>query len=135
MIPAAMSIFVATSAIDMRRAFDGLAEAARSVLGKDPKSGALFVFYNARRDRLKLVWWDRSGYCLLYKRLDRGVFRIPEPAREGETSVMIEARELAMILEGIELPPKRRPTAREIAREGREKVLRMRSDGSALSPP
>lgn len=126
MIPAAMSIFVATSAIDMRRAFDGLAEAARSVL---------FVFYNARRDRLKLLWWDRSGYCLLYKRLDRGVFRIPEPTREGETSVMIEARELAMILEGIELPPKRRPTAREIAREGREKVLRMRSDGSALSPP
>lgn len=95
----------------------------------------IFVFYNARRDRLKLLWWDRSGYCLLYKRLDRGVFRIPEPTREGETSVMIEARELAMILEGIELPPKRRPTAREIAREGREKVLRMRSDGSALSPP
>lgn len=126
MIPAAMSIFVATSAIDMRRAFDGLAEAARS---------ALFVFYNARRDRLKLLWWDRSGYCLLYKRLDRGVFPIPEPTREGETSVMIEARELAMILEGIELPPKRRPTAREIAREGRETVLRMRSDGSALSPP
>lgn len=135
MIPSAMTIFVATSAIDMRRAFDGLAEAARTMLEKDPKSGALFVFFNARRDRLKLLWWDRNGYCLLYKRLDRGVFRLPEPTRAGETSVAIDGRELAVLLEGIELPPKRQATAREIARAAREKVLHVRSNGSASMPP
>lgn len=66
MIPAQVPIFVATAAADMRRGFDGLAAAAREVLGEDPQSGALFLFLNRRRDRLKILWYDRTGFCLLY---------------------------------------------------------------------
>lgn len=66
MIPAQVPIFVATAAADMRRGFDGLAAAAREVLGEDPQSGALFLFLNRRRDRLKILWYDCTGFCLLY---------------------------------------------------------------------
>lgn len=107
MIPAQVPIFVATAAADMRRGFDGLAAAAREVLGEDPQSGALFLFLNRRRDRLKILWYDRTGFCLLYKRLERGVFRIPEPLRPEDAGVRIDARELARILEGVALPPSR----------------------------
>ena len=66
MIPVQVPIFVATATADMRRGFDGLAAAAREVLGEDPQSGALFLSLNRRRDRLKILWYDRTGFCLLY---------------------------------------------------------------------
>ena len=68
MIPATVRIFVYTEPVDMRRGFDGLALIARDALSQDPRSGAVFIFANRRTDRLKAVWWDRNGYCLLYKR-------------------------------------------------------------------
>jgi transposase len=68
-IPAGVRIWAAASPVDMRRGFLGLAEIAREQLSLDPGSGALLVFTNKRRDRLKLLWHDRSGFCLLYKRL------------------------------------------------------------------
>jgi transposase len=103
MVPAKMPIYCATSPVDLRRSFDGLAAAAKEVLGKDPRSGALFLFVNRAGDRLKALWWDRTGYCLLYKRLERGVFRFPSAMRPGDTSVAIEAAEFAKILEGLDL--------------------------------
>ena len=107
MIPARTQIFVALEAVDMRRSFDGLAAVARDALGGDPQSGALFLFFGRARDRLKLLWWDRTGFCLLYKRLERGGFRIPGPLHAGDRSVTITAAELARILEGIDLPTKK----------------------------
>jgi transposase len=104
MIPGNIRIYVATEAADMRRGFAGLAAAAREALGQDVRSGALVVFFNRRRDRLKLLWCDSSGTCLFYKQLSRGVFRIPEPLYDTDRSVQIEARELARILEGVALP-------------------------------
>jgi transposase len=74
-IPAGVKIWAAAAPVDMRRGFVGLAEAAREQLSQDPGSGALFVFVNKRRDRLKLLWHDRTGFCLLYKVLDGGFFR------------------------------------------------------------
>jgi transposase len=103
MVPAKMPIYCATSPVDLRRSFDGLAAASQEVLGKDPRSGALFLFVNKAGDRLKALWWDRTGYCLLYKRLERGVFRFPSAMRPGDTSVAIEAAEFAKILEGLDL--------------------------------
>ncbi len=103
MLPAKMPIYCATTPVDLRRSFDGLAAAAREVLGKDPRSGALFLFVNKNGDRLKALWWDRTGYCLLYKRLERGVFRFPSALRPGDASVAIEATEFAKILEGLAL--------------------------------
>jgi transposase len=98
-----MPIYCATTPVDLRRSFDGLAASAKEALGKDPRSGALFLFVNKAGNRLKALWWDRTGYCLLYKRLERGVFRFPSAMRPGDTSVTIEAAEFAKILEGIDL--------------------------------
>lgn len=107
MIPARMAIYVATERLDLRRSFDGLAGVVREVLREDPLSGALFMFFNKTADRVKILWWDRTGFCLLYKRLERGTFRVPQGLDSGATSVPIEAAEMARILEGIQLPPTR----------------------------
>lgn len=95
MIPSTTRIFVCLEPQDMRRSFDGLSLAAQEHLGEDPQSGALFVFVNKRRNRLKVLWFDRNGYCLLYKRLHRARFVLPE-ART------IDAKALALILRGVE---------------------------------
>ena len=94
-------IYAATAPIDLRRSVDGLAAAAKDQMGHDPQSGSLFLFVNRRGNRLKALWWDRTGFCILYKRLERGLFRMPSPLRLGETSVAIDAAEFAKILEGI----------------------------------
>ena len=95
-----MRIFVAREAADMWRSFDGLASITEGVLGHNPLSGHLFVFRNKRGDRLKILYWDRSGYCLWYKRLEQGTFRFPVGS---ESSLEVEASELALLLEGIDL--------------------------------
>lgn len=94
-LPPSVRIFVATGATDLRKSFDGLSALAQSVLRQDPLSGHLFIFANRRRDRVKVLHWDRSGFVLVYKRLEKGTFRVPE---RGE----IEARELMLLLEGID---------------------------------
>jgi transposase len=111
--PGKMRIFAATTPIDLRRSVDGLSAAAREQMGRDPQSGALFLFVNKRGNRLKALWWDRTGFCILYKRLERGLFRLPSALRPGETSVAIEAEEFTKILEGIALGRSKvaRPTA------------------------
>jgi transposase len=101
MLPASVRIFVCTTPQDMRRSFDGLALLAREVLGEEPQSGALFVFVGKRPTRIKVLWWDRNGYCLLYKRLHRAVFCVPKSAG-GAASVRIDGAALAALLAGIE---------------------------------
>ena len=78
MIPAGVKIWAASAPVDMRRGFAGLSQIARELLALDPGQGMLIVFTNKRKDRLKLLWHDRTGLCLLYKLLDRGFFRVPE---------------------------------------------------------
>lgn len=128
MIPAGVRIFAAATPVDMRRGFIGLAETAREQLGQAPESGALFVFSNKRRDRLKLLWHDKSGFCLLYKALDRGFFRLPEAA-PGAKSVAVDPAEMAAILEGVQLPASK-ATPQEIARKARDAALRATSTES-----
>ena len=101
MLPADVRIFVCMAPVDMRRSFDGLALATTQILGEDPRSGGLFVFVSKRANRAKVLWWDRNGYCLLYKRLHRALFVVPE-ACDGSTSVRIDGRGLALLLAGIE---------------------------------
>ena len=105
MLSPAVKIFLCAEATDMRRSFDKLAEMTRSVLAQDPFSGHLFVFFNRPRDRVKILLWDRSGFCLYYKRLERGAFRLP---RIDGGCAQIDAAELTLILEGIELAGARR---------------------------
>ena len=94
MIPSSVRIFVCAEAQDMRRSFDGLSLAAREHLGEDPDSGALFIFTNKRRNRLKVLWFDHNGHCLLYKRLHHARFELPD-----ERSV--DAGTLAEVLRGV----------------------------------
>lgn len=96
-------VFVATTPIDLRLSFDRLAGVVREQLGADPRGEALFVFHNRRMTHVKILWHNTGGYWLLYKRLDRGRFRIPLPIPEDATRVQISRRELATLLEGIDM--------------------------------
>lgn len=107
-LPPTVRVFFALDAVDLRKGFDGLATMARSVLVEDPLSGHLFVFLNRRRNRVKVLFWDRSGWCIYYKRLERGSFSIPQPRSLGDTKLEVEAAELMLILEGIDLRGARR---------------------------
>jgi transposase len=102
MIPAQVRIFVCTERQDMRRSFDGLALAVRDRLALDPESGALFVFASKRGNRIKVLWFDQNGYCLLYKRLHRALFVLPEPTASDRPLASIDARALAAIIRGVE---------------------------------
>ena len=110
MIPGSVRIFVCTQPLDLRRSFDGLALATRQVLGEDPQSGALFCFVNKRSNRLKVLWWDRNGYCLLYKRLHRARFELPGSGSETKGSIRIDASALGQLIRGVAREDIRRVT-------------------------
>ena len=95
-------IYLCTSPTDMRRGFDTLAAMVREFLGHDPFSGHLFLFISRSKDRLKILYWEADGFCVWYKRLEEGTFRVPMGAGGG-SSVELKASELAMLLEGIDL--------------------------------
>lgn len=99
-LPAGVKIFIATTAMDMRKSFDGMASIINSQFKQDSLSGHLFVFCNKRGDKIKLFYWDHNGYCYWYKRLERGVFRLPKV--KGK-SFQVTSSELSLILEGIDL--------------------------------
>lgn len=99
-LPASVRVFVCLGAVDMRRSFDGLAAVAEQVVQQDPLSGHLFVFRGRRGDRVKILYWDRDGYALWYKRLETGLFRFPMDESESKE---ISAADLGLILEGIDL--------------------------------
>jgi transposase len=112
-IPHGVEIFVGLEPIDLRWGFDRLAGAVRERVGHEVRSGALFVFFGRRRDAIKVVFFDGTGMCLFYKRLDRGTFRLPEALGADATSVAIEERVLDDLLDGIdvEVGKKRAPLA------------------------
>lgn len=113
MIPDGVEIFVGLEPIDLRWGFDRLAGLVEERLGRLPRSGALFVFFGKRRTAAKLLYFDGTGLCLLYKRLDRGTFRVPSALEEGARSRVIAERELDDVLHGIDLEPRaRRPRRR-----------------------
>jgi transposase len=97
-----LRIWLATEPADMRCGFDRLAERAALVTGDDPLSGHLFLFRSRGGDRLKVLYWNRDGFALWYKRLEEGVFKLPRIEPE-QKSVELRASELAMMLDGIDL--------------------------------
>jgi transposase len=96
------TILVATAPVNLHLSFDRLAGIVREQLGADPRSDTLIVFHNRARTHVKLLWHDSRGYCLFYKRLDRGTYRIPLAIPPGARQVSVSARELALVLEGID---------------------------------
>ena len=112
MLPTGTRVLVCTEPQDMRRSFDRLAAVARDDLGEEPQSGAYFVFIGKSATRVKVLWWDRNGYCLLYKRLHRALFRLPrDGARVGKT-MQIDAAALATLLAGV--PHEKREIVRRV---------------------
>ena len=98
MIPTQVRIFVCSEPVDMRCGFDRLAQLARERVGEDPQSGALFVFGGKRAMRLKVLWFDQNGFCLLYKRFHGAGFRLPIDG--ARACVQIDGVQLATILRG-----------------------------------
>lgn len=98
-LPSSVRVFVARERVDFRNGFDGLCAIVREQFREDPLSGHLFLFFNHRRDRIKILVWDQNGFWLLYKRLERGTFE--RIAGSGEKLEIDRAR-LAMLLDGIE---------------------------------
>jgi transposase len=107
-LPPTVKIFLATQPADMRKSFDGLKALVEEFLDEDPLSGHLFVFRNRRGDRLKILYWDRDGLAIWYKRLEIGSFRFPRPADDKACRVDVTPADLAMLLDGVDLSSVRR---------------------------
>ena len=105
-LPPGISVLVATARVDGRKGIDGLAAIVRSQFEEDPLSGAMYVFFTRRGDRVRVLYFDRDGYVLVTKRLEKGVYRVPWENADGR--VAVEAAELLLVLEGIELKGARR---------------------------
>lgn len=100
-LPPSTRVFLCLPPTDMRKSFDKLAALVQEVIRADPLSGHMFVFRNRVEDRVKVLFWDRSGFCLVYKRLEKGTFRFPRG--DSGSGLEIDHAELLMILEGVEL--------------------------------
>lgn len=102
-LPPSVRVYVAAQPIDGRKGVDSLAAIVRSVFLHDPLSGHLYVFFSRRLDRVRVIYWDRNGFAMWTKRLERGRFHAPETSDQGAALLPIEAAQLALILEGIDL--------------------------------
>jgi transposase len=103
MIPHGVEVFVALDLIDLRWGFNRLSGVVAEKLRRDVRCGALFVFFGKQREAMKVVFFDGSGLCLFYKRLDKGTFRVPMPPVDGAAAMEISERELDDLLDGIDL--------------------------------
>lgn len=102
-----INVWLATAPVDMRKSFDGLAEHVRVFLGHDPLCGSMFVFRNKNAQRAKILWWDKDGLAIYYKRLERGTFQFPTPSAAGTKVLATTSAELMRLLSGMELTTRR----------------------------
>jgi transposase len=101
MLPSAVRIFLCTRPTDLRKSFDGLTGLVQECFDQDPWTGHLFLFLNRRRDRIKILYFDRDGLAIWYKRLEVGSFQLPDPVPQN--GVELQPAQLAMLLSGIDL--------------------------------
>jgi transposase len=101
-LPASVRVYLSTQPADMRKSFDGLCVLVQQVFQRDPLDGHLFLFLNRRRDRLKILYWDRDGLALWYKRLEAGTFQWPLQA-DAAASLELDTTQLALLLSGVDV--------------------------------
>ena len=101
-LPPGIQVFMAIGPVDMRKSFDGLSAAVQAVFARDVLEGHLFLFLNRRCDRIKILWWDRDGLALFYKRLEIGSYEIPQHGPEAQ-HLRLDATQLALLLSGVQL--------------------------------
>ncbi|MDY0088679.1 MAG: IS66 family insertion sequence element accessory protein TnpB [Coriobacteriia bacterium] len=107
-LPTSVRIYLARGETDMRKSIDGLAAITKTVLSHDPLSGHLFVFCNRRRDRIKILYWDNTGFWLLHKRLEKGTFAWPLASDDTSKQIEMSASDLAALLGGLDVQGARR---------------------------
>ena len=118
-LPSQVRIFLARDPVDMRKSFPGLVGLTETVLREDPLSGHLFVFINRRRDRIKLLYWGGTGFCIWHQQLEQGSYQLPDAAKAGPEGIEITATQLSLILDGIDLASVRqRPRYRRSQERG-----------------
>jgi transposase len=112
-VASGLKIYACLEPTDMRRSFDGLMGMVQQLLAQDPLSGHLFLFRNRGRDRLKILYWDRDGLAIWYKRLESGTFQFPsdlQPTDQPQSGMEISLQQLTLLLGGIELRSVRQRT-------------------------
>jgi transposase len=102
-MPPSVRVYIAAQPTDLRKSFDGLSALVAQTFGQDPLCGHLFVFRNRRGDQIRVLFWDRTGYAILGKKLARGRFHLAREVPAGATHVEVESAELSLMLEGIDL--------------------------------
>jgi transposase len=107
-LPPGAKLFLATERVDGRKGINGLSSLVRAQFGQDPLCGDMFVFFSRRADRVRVLYWDRDGYVLITKRLEVGRYRVPWQSASGR--VEVEAAELLLVLEGIDVTNAKRRT-------------------------
>jgi len=107
-LPSAVRIYLATGPTDMRKGHDGLAALVQQQMGQDVFNGHLYVFLSRRGNRIKILTWDRGGFVLWYKRLERGRFRLPQVSLRDKV-LQLESSELSMLVGGIDYSRVRKP--------------------------
>jgi len=110
--PSAVRIFLCTQDVDLRKSFDGLSGLVHECFGQDPLSGHLFLFLNRRRDRIKMLYFDRDGLAIWYKRLEAGSYQMPQATQDG---IELQPAQFAMLLSGIDLRTARQRKRFQIA--------------------
>ncbi len=125
LLPRSVQIYVATAPANLRKSFEGLSNEVRTALAADPLSGHVFIFLNRVRTQVKMLVWTRGGFTIVHRRLERGRFTFPAQVTAGAARIEIEAHELAMLLEGLDVatdraakrwnPPVVRPASERLA--------------------
>jgi transposase len=117
-LPPQVRVCVYRLPTDMRKSFHGLVALVESAVKQDPFSGSLFVFFNRQRDRIKILYWGQTGFCIWYQQLQKGTYQLPDPTSLEEQQTMEVTRsQLSLILDGIDLFSARQRMRFQLPRE------------------
>lgn len=117
-LPTQIRVFLYRLPTDMRKSFNGLVALTESELKQDPLSGSLFVFVNRRRDRIKILYWNQTGFCIWYQQLQKGTYQLPTQDSLQEQEILEVTRsQLSLILDGIDLSSARQRMRFQLPRE------------------
>ena len=117
-LPPQIRVFLYRLPTDMRKRFNGLVALTESALKQDPLSGSLFVFVNRRRDRIKILYWGQTGFCIWYQQLQKGTYQLPgEDFLEAQETLEVTRSQLSLILDGIDLSSARQRMRFQLPRE------------------
>lgn len=121
-LPPQVRVFLYRLPTDMRKSFHGLVASVESAVKQDPLSGSLFVFLNRQRDRIKILYWGQTGFCIWYQQLQKGTYQLPdEKSLEDQQTIEVTRSQLSLILDGIDLSSARQRMRFQLPRERLER--------------